>query len=170
MFILVQTAISYGESIVDCLCSPTPSVPIVISSSQSPLLSITPVRCMDTANFINVKVPSMLQLLEAQYESQRIIHCLNHWRDLSWKPSTRFFDSTFKNSLTFASYTKTMQNGVGEVAKVSYCYYSRDSYEIVQKFPCMEVAKFTDHDQTFGMFCLRPRADVFGRCALQRVN
>ena len=27
-----------------------------ISSSQSPLLSFTPVRCMDSANFINVKV------------------------------------------------------------------------------------------------------------------
>ena len=36
--------------------SPTPPVPIAISSSQSPLLSVTPVRCMDTVNFINVKL------------------------------------------------------------------------------------------------------------------
>ena len=55
-----------------------------------------------------------------------------------------------------------MQNGVGEVAEVSYCYYSRDSREIVRKFPCMEVEKFTNHDQAFW--------DVCGRCALQRVN
>ena len=47
---------SYGESIVDRLCSMTLAVPIAISSSQSPLLSVTPVRCMDTASFINVEV------------------------------------------------------------------------------------------------------------------
>ena len=32
------------------------TVSIAISSSQPPLLSFTPVRCMDTANFINVEV------------------------------------------------------------------------------------------------------------------
>ena len=39
----------------------------------------------------------------------------------------------------------------GEVAKVSYCYYSGDSREIfyVQQFRCMEVAKNTDCDWTF---------------------
>ena len=31
----------------------------------------------------------------------------------------------------------------------------------------MEVAKFTDRDWTF---CLWPRADVYGRCALRRVD
>ena len=36
-----------------------------------------------------------------------------------------------------------------EVAEVSYCYYSWDSREIVQKFPCIEAAKFTDRDQMF---------------------
>ena len=36
-----------------------------------------------------------------------------------------------------------------EVAEVSYCYYSRDSREIVLKFPCMEVAKFTDQTGRF---------------------
>ena len=59
MFILVLTANSYSESIVDRLCSLTPPVPIAISSSQTPLLSVTPVsqiRYMDTANFINVEV------------------------------------------------------------------------------------------------------------------
>ena len=59
------------------------------------------------------------------------------------------FDSTLKNSLTFVLYTKTMQNGVGGVAEVSYCCYSQDSREIVQKFLCMEVVKFTDRDGTF---------------------
>ena len=36
-----------------------------------------------------------------------------------------------------------------EVAEVSYCYYLRDSREIVWKFPCLEAAKFTDRDRTF---------------------
>ena len=61
----------------------------------------------------------------------------------------RFFNLTLKNSLTFASNTKTMQMAQEEVTEVSYCYYSQDSREIVQKFPCMEPAKFTDCDQTF---------------------
>ena len=56
VFVLALTAISYGASIVDRLRPPTPPVPIAISSSQSPLLSFTPVRCIDTANFINVEV------------------------------------------------------------------------------------------------------------------
>ena len=60
----------------------------------------------------------------------------------------RFFDSTLKNSFTFASNTKTMQMAREEVAEVSYCYYSRDSREIVRKFPCLEAAKFTDRDRT----------------------
>ena len=60
-----------------------------------------------------------------------------------------------------------MQMAREEVAKVSYCYYSRDSHEIVRKFPCLEAAKFTDRDRTF---CPRPHADVFGRCARQRVK
>ena len=47
---------SYGELIVDRLRSLTPPVLITISSSQLPLLSVTPVRCKDTANFINVEV------------------------------------------------------------------------------------------------------------------
>ena len=55
-----------------------------------------------------------------------------------------------------------MLNGAGEVGEVSYYYYSRDSREIVRKFPCMEVAKFTDRDLTF--------LDVFRRCAWQKVN
>ena len=58
-----------------------------------------------------------------------------------------FFDSTFKNSLTFALYANTMPNGTGEVAEV--LYYSRDSYEIVRKYPHVEVTKFTNRDWTF---------------------
>ena len=44
---------------------------------------------------------------------------------------------------------KDNAKGAGEVAKVSYCYYSWDSHEIVQKFPCMEEAKFTSCDRMF---------------------
>ena len=47
---------SYSESIVSRPRLLTPPVLIAISSSQSPLLSVSPVRCMDTANFINVEV------------------------------------------------------------------------------------------------------------------
>ena len=51
---------SYGDILrwidLDRTRSPTPPVPIAISSSESPLLSFTPVRWMDTANFINVEV------------------------------------------------------------------------------------------------------------------
>ena len=96
---------------------------------------------------------SLLQLLEAQYlqhESHRIVRCcLNRQIDLSRKPGMRFFDSTLKNSLTFASNTKAMQMAWEEVAEVSYCYCSRDSREIVRKFSCIGAAKFTDRD---GMF------------------
>ena len=46
----------FGESIIDRLRSPIPPVLITTSLSQSPLLSVTPVGCMDTANFINVEV------------------------------------------------------------------------------------------------------------------
>ena len=42
-----------------------------------------------------------------------------------------------------------MQMAREEVAEVSYCYYPRDSREIVRKFPCLEAAQFTDRDQTF---------------------
>ena len=148
-----SSSYSYGESIVDWPRSSSPLVPIAISSSQSSLLSVIPVWCMDTANFINVKVRvcysfSKHNILSAKAKEWFVV-CLIHWRDPSWKPATCFFNSTFKNSLTFASYTKTMQNGVGEVAEVSYCYYSRDSHEIVWKFLCMEVVKLTDRNWAF---------------------
>ena len=60
-----------------------------------------------------------------------------------------------------------MQTAREEVAEVSYCYYSRDSREIVRKFPCLEAAKFTDRDRTFwDVLPAAPR----GRCARQRVK
>ena len=153
MFILVLTVIFYGESIVGRPRSPTPPVPITISSSESPLLSFTPVRWIDTANFINVEVRVCYSFSKHNIFSTKAIESfIVVWyrrRDLSRKPATRFFDSTFKNSLTFASNTKTMQMAREEVAEVSYCYYSRDSSETVRKFPCLEAAKFTDRDRTF---------------------
>ena len=146
-------AISYGESIVDRPSSPTPPVPITISSSRSPLLSFALVWCMDTANFINVEAQVCYSFSKHNIFSTKAIESfVIVWyrrRDPSRKPATRFFDSTFKNSLTFASYTKTMQMAREEVAEVPYCYYSWDSREIVRKFPCLEAAKFTDRDRTF---------------------
>ena len=153
MFILVLTAISYGELIVDRPCSLTPPIPIVISSSRSPLLSFTPVRCMDTANFINIEVWICHSFSKHNIFNTKAIESFvvvwYHRRDPSWKPATRFFDSTSKNSLTFALNTKTMQMAREVVAEVSYCYYSWDSREIVRKFPCLEAAKFTNRDRTF---------------------
>ena len=153
MFILVLTAISYSESIVDWPCSPTPPVSIAISSCESPLLSFAPVWWMDTANFINVKVRVCYSFSKHNIFSTKAIESfIVVWycrRDPSRKPATRFFDSIVKNSLTFALNTKKMQMAREEVAEVSYCYYSRDSCEIVRKFPCLEAAKFTDRDRTF---------------------
>ena len=153
MFILVLTAIFYGESIVDRPCSQTPPVPIAIFSSESPLLSFAPVRWMDTSNFINVEVRVCYSFSKHNIFSTKaresFIVVWYRRRDPSRKPATRFFDSTFKNSLTFASNTKTMQMTREEVAEVSYCYYSRDSLVIVRKFPCLEAAKFTDRDRMF---------------------
>ena len=153
MFILVLTAISYSESIVDRLHSPTPPIPIAISLSESPLLSFTPVRWMDTANFINAEVRVCYSFSKHNIFSTKTIESfIIVWyrrRDPSRKPATRFFNSTFKNSLTFALNTKTMQMAREEVAEVSYCDYSQDSREIVRKFPCLEAAKFTDRDRTF---------------------
>ena len=128
--------------------SPTPPVPITISSSRSPLLSFTPVQCMDTANFINVEVRVCYSFSKHNILSTKAIESfVVVWyrrRDPSRKPATRFFDLTLKNSLTFASDTKTMQMAWEEVAEVSFCYYSRDSCEILWKFPCLEAVKFTD--------------------------
>ena len=108
---------------------------------------------MDNTNFIIVEVRVCYSFSKYNIFSTKAIesfivvsYCR---RDPSRKPATRFFDSTFRNSLTFASNTKTMQMAREEVAKVSYCYYSQDSREIVWKFPCLEAAKFTDRGRTF---------------------
>ena len=58
-----------------------------------------------------------------------------------------------------------MQMALEEVAEVSYCYYSRDSREIVRKFPCLEAAKFTDHDRTFWDVLPRGPARTFSDVA-----
>ena len=153
VFILVLTAISYGELIVARPHSPTPPIPIAISSSQSPLLSLNPVRCLDTANSISVEVRVCYSFSKHNIFRTKAIESfvvvLNRRIDPSRKPGTRFFDSTLKNSRTFTLNTKTMQMAWEEVAEVSYCYYSQDSREIVRKFPCLEAVKFTDHDRTF---------------------
>ena len=108
---------------------------------------------MDAANFINAEVRVCYIFLKHTIfstkatESFIFVWIIEETR--LENRQTGFFDSTLNNSLTFASNTTTMQMAREEVAEVSYCYYSRDSREIVQKFPCMEAAKFTDHDRTF---------------------
>ena len=108
---------------------------------------------MDTANFINVKVRVYYSFSKHNIFSTNAKESF----DFVWiveetrleKLATHFFNSTFKNSLTFASYKKTMQMAGEEVAEVLYCYYSWNSHAIVQKFPCIEAANFTDHNRTF---------------------
>ena len=89
------------------------AVPIPISLSESPLLSFTQVRCLDTANFINVEVRVCYSFSKhnsfSTKATESFIVIWYRRRDPSRKPAKRFFDSTFKNSLTFASNTKTMQ-------------------------------------------------------------
>ena len=118
VFVLVLTVNSCGESIVNWLRLLTPPVPIAISPSQSPLLSVTPVRCMDTANFINVEFQVCYSfskhnifsvkaresfvvvwiIEEVRLENwQRI--CLNHWRGPSWKPATHLSESLKRSVL-----------------------------------------------------------------------
>ena len=81
--------------------------------------------------------------------SHRIIRCcLNRRRDPISKTGNAFLRLTFKNSLTYAFYTKTMQMAWEEVAEVSYCYYSWD---------CMEISLFGSSK------VYRSRPDVLGR-------
>ena len=108
VFIPVLTAISYGESIINQPRSPTPPVPIVISSSQSLLLSATPVRCMDTANFINVEVRVCYSCSKHNIFSAKVKESFV-WGDPSWKPTTHFFDRLSK-SLSFSLRTQTELN------------------------------------------------------------
>ena len=79
---------------------------------------------MDTANFINTEVRVCYSFLKHNIFSTKAIESFvvvrYRQRDPSWKLATRFFDSTFKNSLTFASNTKTMQMAQEEVAEVLY--------------------------------------------------
>ena len=108
---------------------------------------------MDTANFINIEFRVCYSFSKHNIFSVKarelfvVVWMIEEIRleNRQRVSSTRLLN----NSLTFASYTKTMQNGVGEVVEVSCCYYSWDSREIVRKFPCMEVAKFTDHNRMF---------------------
>ena len=119
---------------------------------QSLLLSVTPVLCMNTANFINVEVRvcysfSKHNIFSAKAKESFVVVWIIE--EIHLEIDNAFLRLDFRNSLTFTSYTKTLQNGAGEVAGVSYCYYSRDSREIVRKFPCTEVVKFTDGDWMF---------------------
>ena len=125
---------------------------------------------MNTANFINVEVQvcysfSTHNIFSAKAKESIIVVWIIE--EIRLEDRQHVSSTQLSKTLTFASYTKTMQNGAGEVVEVSYCYYSRDSHEIIQKFPCMEVAKFASHNWTFWP---QPRADVFRHCTLQRVK
>ena len=78
-------------------------VPIAISSSQSPLLSVTPVRCMDTANFLNVEVRFCYSFSKHNFFSAKAKESFVKLMSESLKRSIlktghTFFNSTFKNS------------------------------------------------------------------------
>ena len=129
----------------------TPPVLITISSSQSPLLSVTPVRCMDTANFINFEVRVCYSFLKHNIfrvkakESFVVVWiieeiCLENQQCIS-------SNSTFKNSLTFASYMKTMQNGVGSSGSLELLLFTRLSWD------CTEISLFWFVGACWVCFC-----------------
>ena len=153
VFIIVLMAISYSESIVDWPHSPTPPVPIALSSSQSPLLSVTPVWCMDTANFIIVKVRVCYSLSKHNIFSTKAIESFVVVWIVS-KTGNAFLRLDFQKLSYFRFLHKDNAKGAGGrwggvVVEVLYCCYSWDSREIVRKFSCMEAVKFTDRVQTF---------------------
>ena len=118
---------------------------------QSPLLSAAPDLCMDTADFINVEVWVCYSF------SKHNIFCTKTKESfvVVWiveeilKTGNAFLQLDFPKLSHFCFVHKDNANGRGEVVEVLYCYYSRDSREIVQKFPCIEVAMFSDCNQTF---------------------
>ena len=106
------SVVSYSESIVDCVHSLTPPVPITISSSQSPLLSVTPVQCMDTANFINVKVRVFYSFSKHNIFSMKAKESfVIVWivKETHLDNRQRVSSTQLSKTLTFASYTKIMQ-------------------------------------------------------------
>ena len=152
VFILVLTVNSYSESIVDQPRAPAPPVPIAIFSSQSPLLSVTPFRCMDTANFINVKVWVCYSFLKHNVFSAKAKESfVVTWiiEEIHLENRQRVSHLDFQKLSHFRFIHKDNAKWHGGSAEVSHYYYLQDSHEIVLKFPCMEVAKFTDRDWTF---------------------
>ena len=65
------------------------------------------------------------------------------------KTSNAFFGLDFQELSHFRFVHKDNAKWWGEVTEVLYYYYLWDSREIVQKFLCMEVVKFTDRDRAF---------------------
>ena len=121
-------------------------------TSWFPYFLVTPVRCMVTANFINFEVWVWYTLSKHNIFSTKPKNRSSLFESLKrsvLKTGNTFLRLNFQKLFHFHFIHKDNANGVGKVAEVSYCYYSRDSHEIVWKFPCMEVAKSTHRDWTF---------------------
>ena len=125
VFILVLTAISYGELIVDrphSLIPPIRSRYLRPNHHYSQLLQ-SDVWTLLTSLTLKSESGTASRITISSARSHRIIHhCLNRRRDPSQKPARCFFNSTFKISLTFTSYTKTMQMAWENVVEVSLLY------------------------------------------------
>ena len=126
VFVLVLMAISYSESMVDRLRSPTPPVSIAISSSQSPLLSVTPVQCTDTANFISVGVRVCYSFPKHNIFSTKAkeLSLSELLKRSILKTGNAFLRLDFQKLSHFRFVRKDNANGTGELAEVLYCYYS----------------------------------------------
>ena len=144
--------------IVDWPRSPTPPVPIAISSSKSPLLSFAPVRWMDTTNFINVEVRVCYSFSKHNIFSTKAIESfIVVWycrRDPSRKPATRFFDFDFQKLSHFRFEHKDNANGAGgssgSLVLLLFTRFSRD---------CTEISLFGSSE------VYRSQPDVLGRSA-----
>ena len=157
-------AISYGKSIVDWSCSLSPPVPIAISSSNHHC-------CQIIQSDVWTLLTSLTLKSESATASRSTISSARKPKNCSSSESLKRCVSKTSNAFLLLDFQKLSHfRFVHKDNAKWHCYCSRDSREIVQKFPCMERAKFTNRDRMFWDVLPWPGTDVFGCCAQQRVK
>ena len=158
VFILV-TANSYGELIVVWLRLPTPPIPIMISSSQSPLLSVTPVWCMDTANFTSVDVRVCYSFLKHNIFSMKakesfvVVWIVEEIRlEKQQLVSSTWPSKTLSFSLRTQRQCKSHRGSSRSLVLILFTRFSWDSTQI----SLHGSSEVTDPDLTLGRFAHGP--------------